>query len=97
MNTTKESKEDKKERERLELEKDRRLLFGSSTPAKQAPLTARGNAADNEEAISKFRKEKEVVEVSSPRNMAKIPMSFGKDRTHLNECESPEIPIPGRM
>jgi hypothetical protein len=48
MNTTKESKEDKEERERLELEKDRRLLFGSSTPIK-APFTARGTAFDNED------------------------------------------------
>jgi hypothetical protein len=57
MNATKESKEDKEERERLELEKDRRLLFGSSTPTK-APLTARESPASNEELISIHREEK---------------------------------------
>ena len=51
MNTTKETKEDKEERERLEREKDRRLLFGTITPVK-APLTARGNAQDNENLIT---------------------------------------------
>jgi len=76
MNTNKESKEEKEERERLELEKDRRLLFGSSTPTK-APLTARGTAKDNEESLTKFKMEKQDASYSSPRNMAKIPMSFG--------------------
>lgn len=76
MNTNKESKEEKEERERLELEKDRRLLFGSSTPTK-VPLTARGTTQDNEESLTKFRMEKQDESYSSPRNMAKIPMSFG--------------------
>lgn len=76
MNTNKESKEEKDEREKKELEKDRKLLFGSSTPQK-APLTARGNAADNEKLVDKFRTEKMEESHSSPRNMAKIPMSFG--------------------
>lgn len=94
MNATKESKEEKEERERLEREKDRRLLFGSGTPTK-APLTARGTAADNEDILKQFKKDKEE-EASSPRNMAKIPMSFGqKEKTHLND--SPEIPIPGKL
>jgi Mg2+ and Co2+ transporter CorA len=95
MNTTKESKEDKEERERLELEKDRRLLFGSSTPIK-APLTSRGTAYDNEDTLTKFRKEKEDESLSSPRNMAIIPMSFGQEKTHLRS-ESPETPIPGAL
>jgi hypothetical protein len=52
MNTNKESKEEKEERERIELEKDRKLLFGSNTPTKLTPLTARGNAADNEKLVT---------------------------------------------
>ena len=94
--TKKETKEDKEERERLQLEKDRRLLFGTSTPTK-APLTARESpAVASDDMISKIKKQE--IETSSPRNMAIIPMSFSSKATHKKqELESPEIPIPGKM
>ena len=90
MAVNKESKEDKEERERLELEKERRLLFGNSPPAKM-PLTARGTSKENEELITKFREQTEPK-----RDMTIIPLNFPKKEEERKPIKNPyEMAVPG--